>query len=247
MSETTHASWYQNWFNSPYYHILYKHRDDTEAELFIDNLCALIEVPRGARILDVACGRGRHAIYLNKKGLDVTGIDLSEDNIKHASRYANSSLNFYVHDMRNNFHTNYFDFVFNLFTSFGYFDREKDNPLAMKMFSNALKPGGKLILDFLNIRKTEKNLVEREVKEIQGIEFHISRKIEDSKIIKDIVFEDRGRNYHFSEHVRALSKTDFEKYFSQAGLKPLELYGDYELAPFNENQSDRLIFICQKS
>src|SRR6476620_1008681 len=105
--------WFQNWFNSPYYHILYKQRDDEEAELFIDNLCSFLKPAREARMLDIACGRGRHAIYLNKKGYDVTGIDLSISSIKFAQQHENPKLHFAVHDMRHLFYINYFDFAFN--------------------------------------------------------------------------------------------------------------------------------------
>src|SRR4051812_2242107 len=108
--------WFQNWFNSPYYHILYNQRNDEEAEFFIDNLCAYLEPSIDCRLLDIACGRGRHSVYLNKKGYDVTGIDLSHANIKYAQQFENKRLHFYVHDMRYLFYINYFDIAFNLFT-----------------------------------------------------------------------------------------------------------------------------------
>lgn len=245
MSENS-VIWYKNWFNSPYYHVLYKHRDDNEAELFIDNLCAELEVHSNAKILDIACGRGRHAVYLNKKGISVTGIDLSEENIKYASNFANENLHFFVHDMRKNLPEKNFDYVLNLFTSFGYFENESDNPIAMKAFANSLKKGGKFVIDFMNVKKLEKNLVEREVKEISGIEFHITRKIENNSINKEIIFEDRGRSYHFNELVRALTMKDFEKYFKLAELQIEGIYGDYNLSKFDEKESDRLIYICKK-
>lgn len=238
--------WYQQWFNSPYYHILYKHRDDTEAEQFIDNLCAFLEPHAHAKALDVACGRGRHAIYLNKKGLDVVGIDLSPENIKYATQFENEHLTFFVHDMRNLFYINYFDFAFNLFTSFGYFDSATDDLHTVRMFAGSLKKGGKLVLDFLNVKKAESNLVERESKEVQNIEFHIIRRLKDDKVLKEIKFEHRGYHFNFREEVRALTKKEFEKYFATAGLKIVHLFGNYELGPFDEAQSDRLIFVCEK-
>ena len=63
-----HKKWFENWFDSPYYHILYQNRNDDEAKFFIDNLCAYLKPSLNDTLLDVACGRGRHAIYLNKKG-----------------------------------------------------------------------------------------------------------------------------------------------------------------------------------
>ena len=69
-------NWFENWFNSKYYHILYKNRDHKEAVFFLDNIIKNININDG-QILDVACGKGRHAKYLNHLGFNVTGIDLS--------------------------------------------------------------------------------------------------------------------------------------------------------------------------
>jgi SAM-dependent methyltransferase len=101
-----------------------------------------------AQILDVACGKGRHAIYLNKLGFNVTGIDLSDNSIAHSKQFENPSLHFYVHDMRRLFRTNSFDLLLNLFTSFGYFERQHHNAMAINAWAAALKSGGKLVIDF---------------------------------------------------------------------------------------------------
>ena len=69
--------WFKDWFNSPYYHLLYANRDEREASDFIDALLEYLKSPPGSRMLDVACGRGRHSRYLESRGFDVTGLDLS--------------------------------------------------------------------------------------------------------------------------------------------------------------------------
>src|SRR5438034_11636297 len=109
-----HKEWFESWFNSPYYHILYKDRDESEARLFLDNLISFLKPPPGAKILDVACGKGRHSVYLNKKGFQVAGFDLSPENIAHNRQFENDTLSFSVHDMREVFRRNYFDYVLNL-------------------------------------------------------------------------------------------------------------------------------------
>ncbi|MCO4291473.1 class I SAM-dependent methyltransferase [Solitalea sp. MAHUQ-68] len=238
--------WYQNWFNSPYYHILYNKRDEREAEHLMDNLCEYLTPSATERMLDVGCGKGRHAIYLNKKGYDVTGIDLSEENIKLANIHENGKLHFYVHDMRNLFFINYFDIVFNLFTSFGFFEKDRDHQHAVNMFSRSLKKGGVLVLDFMNAEKLKNNLVLREVQHIENIEFHIQRKIENGAIIKKIDFEDKGRHFAFKEEVRALRVDDFKRYFEKAGFEIEATFGDYDLGPFKPEVSDRLLFVCRK-
>ena len=111
-------NWFESWFDTEYYHILYKERNDEEAQLLMDNLTHYLNLPEDAKILDLACGKGRHAIYLNSLGFDVTGADLSENSIKEASEFANEKLHFKVHDMRETCNEKY-DAIFNLFTSFG--------------------------------------------------------------------------------------------------------------------------------
>ncbi|MEN8885269.1 MAG: methyltransferase domain-containing protein, partial [Winogradskyella sp.] len=76
--------WFASWFDTPYYHILYKDRDYSEAQVFMDNLTNYLNIPNGGKILDLACGKGRHSVYLNKLGYNVTGVDLSEKSITHA-------------------------------------------------------------------------------------------------------------------------------------------------------------------
>ena len=239
--------WYQNWFNSPYYHILYNQRNDEEAEYFMDNLCALLKPEKGTEILDIACGRGRHSVYLNKKGYDVTGIDLSYSNIKFAKQFENDKLHFFEHDMRHLLYINYFDIALNMFTSFGYFEAERDNVNALKAFRKSIKDDGVLVLDYFNSEKILRNLTRQEVKSIDGIDFNISKKVLNGKIIKSIAFEHKGRDYHFKEEVKAFTLSDFKKLFELSGFTIETIYGDYDLSEFDEIKSNRLIFICKKA
>lgn len=239
--------WFQFWFNSPYYHILYHQRNDEEAEFLIDNLTAYLKPKASDKILDIACGRGRHAVYLNKKGYDVTGTDLSEQSIKYAQQFEQKNLHFLVHDMRNLFYIKYFDVALNLFTSFGYFETEKDHVNALKSFNKCLKENGTFVLDYFNTQKIIKNLTHQEIKTIDGIEFHINKFVADGKIIKHINFEHRNKTYAFEERVKAFLLTDFEHMLTKAGFKLIEIFGDYALNPFDENKSDRLILVCKKA
>lgn len=238
--------WFQYWFNSPYYHILYSQRNDAEAEFLIDNLSAYLRPAAASRILDIACGRGRHSIYLNKKGYDVTGIDLSEQSIKFAQQFEQKNLHFYVHDMRKLAYINYFDIAMNLFTSFGYFDTEKDHVNALKSFRKSIKDDGTVVIDYFNTNKILKNLTHKETKIVDGIEFHLNKFVSDGKIIKHINFEHRDKSFAFEERVQAFSLADFERMLEKSGLRIDALFGSYGLEPFDENKSDRLILICKK-
>src|SRR5215471_8363021 len=92
--------WFRDWFNSPYYHKLYFERNEQEAKDFIDALIRYLQPPPLSPMLDVACGRGRHAKLLADKGFDVTGFDLAPDSIAYAKQYEHEYLHFYEHDMR---------------------------------------------------------------------------------------------------------------------------------------------------
>jgi len=155
-------NWFAEWFDSKYYHILYQHRDYAEAQLFMDNLVAHLDVPPHATIWDLACGKGRHSIYLAEKGFDVTGTDLSVQSITAAREFEHTHLSFFQHDMRDGFRINYFDYVFNLFTSFGYFDNDKDDLKVLKNIAKSLKNKGVFVMDFLNVHHVTANLVPKE-------------------------------------------------------------------------------------
>ncbi|RYZ36141.1 MAG: class I SAM-dependent methyltransferase [Sphingobacteriales bacterium] len=244
--ETKDISWYTTWFDSPYYHILYKDRDTEEAKQFLDKLLTYLHPKPHYTILDLACGKGRHSIYLNSQGFDVTGIDLSEHNIEAAKKHENEHLHFEVHDMRETFREEAFDFVLNLFTSFGYFEEETDNIIALRAASQSTKHGGKIVIDFMNTGYALKNLVANEQKEIDGVQFGITRKLQNGFIVKHITIQDGGRQHTFEERVRALSYDDFIEYFRMADLRLADVFGSYSLEPFNPETSERMIFVLKK-
>lgn len=239
---TCTKNWYASWFDSPYYHILYKDRDCDEAQAFMDNLTHYLNLPEDAKILDLACGKGRHSIYLNTLGYDVTGADLSENSIAQASKSANEKLHFEVHDMRLPFDAK-FDAIFNLFTSFGYFEDDADNLTTLKAIHNSLTEYGFAVIDFMNVDFVLDNLIPEETKTVEGIDFHIKRFEKDNHIYKEISFSDKGQDFHFTEKVQALRLADFEKMMEGAGIYLLEVFGDYKLRKFYKSQSERLIML----
>lgn len=238
--------WFQYWFNSPYYHILYSQRNDEEAEFLIDNLTAYLQPAPGSKILDIACGRGRHSVYLQKKGFDVTGIDLSEQNIKYAKQFEQPHLHFFVHDMRKLGYVNYYDIAMNLFTSFGYFDTEKEHINALKSFRKSIKDDGRVVIDYFNASKILGHLIHRETKTIEGIDFDIQKSVSEGRIIKKINFEHKGKRFAFEEKVQAFILADFEQLFEKSGLTIKATFGNYKLDAFDVSKSERLILVCEK-
>ena len=236
------SQWFASWFDTSYYHILYKDRDYAEAQHFMDNLTEYLNLPENAKILDLACGKGRHSIYLNSLGYDVVGADLSENSIKEASKFTNETLHFEVHDMRETCQEKY-DAIFNLFTSFGYFEDDADNLTTLKAIHNSLTETGFACIDFMNVDYVIENLVPNEIKIVDGIDFHINRYVKDNHIFKEITFDADGKNHHYTEKVQALRLEDFEQMMEEAGIYLLDVFGNYKLQKFYKNQSERLIMI----
>ena len=239
-------SWFTNWFDSPYYHTLYKNRDEKEAQVFIDNLIDYLQIPKGSKLIDIACGKGRHAKYFNKKGMEVVGVDLSQNSINTAKKDENKNLQFSVHDMRENYQENSFDVVTNLFTSYGYFENNKDEQKAINAMANNLKKEGILIIDFMNAKKVIANLVLKEQKTINNIQFDITRQVKDGFILKDIRIIEGKEQQQFQEKVKAITLADYSEFITNAGLKIIDIFGNYKLENFDEEISDRLILICNK-
>ena len=240
--ERNTQNWFTSWFDTPYYHILYKDRNYREAQIFMDNLTHYLNLPEKAKVLDLACGKGRHSIYLNQLGFNVLGADLSENSIAEANKNSNETLHFKVHDMREPFEEK-FDAIFNLFTSFGYFESDDDNLTTLKAIKESLSEYGFAVIDFMNVAQVIETLVPEEVKTVDGIDFKIKRYVKDGHIFKEIDFEDQGRKYHFTEKVKALTLNDFQQLMDEAGIFLLDIFGDYKLKKFHKTESERLIMI----
>ena len=238
--------WFSTWFDTTYYHTLYKNRDHKEAEQFINRLVNHLALPEGAEVLDLACGKGRHSLTLFTNGYKVLGVDLSPNSIAEASKFANENLSFRVQDMRQPIPAAQFDGIFNLFTSFGYFDDLEDNIRVLLSIENMLKPDGKFVIDFMNAHKAIQSMVAEEVKNIDGIQFNISKRVENGFILKDIKFEDHQELYSFQEKVQALKLNHFELFLEKVGLEITDVFGDYDLNNFDLENSNRLIIVGKK-
>lgn len=239
-------NWFEEWFNSPYYHQLYCNRNESEAENFIERLSVFLKIPKGAKVIDVACGKGRHSKTLAKLGFDVTGIDLASNSITAAKQFENEHLKFAVHDMREVYRTNEFDFVFNLFSSFGYFENSEDDARAIEAMYKNLKPAGTLVLDYLNTEWVVKQIKPRDIIQRDDVQFHIQKKIENGFIKKRIEFLADGVNHHYEETLKVINRFKFEEMLKQAGFEIKKVFGDYDLSEFVAASSPRLILIAEK-
>lgn len=242
-----HADWFENWFGSPYYNLLYQNRDIREAQAFVDTLLDYLHPPKGSQMLDIACGEGRYSIQLAEHGHDVVGIDLSHTSILKAKKYEGEHLQFYVHDMRMPLYINYFDYAFNFFTSFGYFATKIDHINAAKAFAAGLKKDGILVIDYLNKKFVQASLSPETTIQKGGCTFYIKKSIENGQILKEISFTDAGHKERtYIEHVATFTLADFIALFKEAGMALATTFGDYHLNPYDENSSPRMIMIFKK-
>lgn len=240
--------WYKSWFNSPFYHKLYFERDEKEAQAFILRLLDYLKPRQESRILDVACGRGRHSKFLAAQGFDVTGIDLSPDAIEFAKQFEKENLHFYKHDMRLPAWINYFDYAFNFFTSFGYFATRREHDDAVYMISKSLKASGIALFDYLNVHYVEEHLVHEETKMVGETKYEINRWMDEDHFYKKMVVSDPSLDApkEFCEKVAKLSLGDFTDMLSFQGMQIVDVFGDYQLSSYDVRKTPRMIIVGKK-
>ena len=237
-------AWYKEWFGADYLE-LYAHRDADEAERHV----AFVEDQFGdgapRTVLDLACGAGRHTAALRRRGHQVFGIDLSVTLLAHPPRVPNAAG-----DMRNlPFARQSFDWVLNFFTSFGYFERERENFAVLEQIERLLRPGGRFLIDFLNRDHVLANLKESEVQEIGGRRVAIERRYDEQtrRINKTMRLESDGvAPRTFLESVRAYTEDEVTIGLRWAGLEADAIFGNFEGETYRRD-SQRLIIIGHRS
>lgn len=239
------ASWFEHWFDSPLYEALYAHRDSDDAHLLAELITRHAPVDRYSRLLDVACGRGRHSLNFAQRGYQVTGVDLAPSAIQKAKNQAKNAgleAQFVIGDMRNALNDR-FDLIVNLFTSFGYFSTDEDNELPLKAMAEMLNPNGQIWIDFLNPVFVRNTLVSDDRGQIPGWEFVIKRWVDHGAVQKEIhlVQPDTGDEQIFREYVRLLDLHWFEKTFAQFGLRLVHVFGNYNGEVYFPESSPRMI------
>lgn len=246
---STNKDWFETWFNSAYYYDLYANRDVQEATNFIHKLLNFLKPTANNTMLDVGCGRGRHVKILADKGFDVTGIDISPAAIAQALKYENDKMHFYVHDMRLPFWINYFDYVFNFFTSFGYFATLREHSDALRTMCQALKKGGHLIIDYLNVSFAESNIIAKTEQHINGVHYIIEKQHDKTHFYKTITVDDAIQKIQrsYTEKVAKFYVKDFEQMFTQQEIQIKHIFGDYKLSTYSAQQSTRMIMIAVKN
>ena len=240
--------WYKNWFESSYYHKLYFERDETEAGIFIDKLLHYLKPEQNSRILDIGSGKGKHSKIFAEKGFNVTGVDMSVDNVQYANQFQDQNLHFYLHDIRLPFWINYFNYAFNLYTSFGYYATRREHDNAVRTIASSLKPSGVVVFDYLNTHYAEENLVHNEVKVIGETTYEIHRWHDDTHFFKKMIITDPHEEapLTFTEKVAKFSLGDFNDMLSFNKMQITDVFGNYNLEAYDVSKTPRMIIAAKK-
>jgi len=243
-------TWYEDWFWSDAYTKVYDHRDEEEAERLVRLIEREIAPAPDLHILDVGCGRGRHARALARRGHQVTGIDLSRAAIEAARAKANdenleAKASFQVGDMREPACNGCADGVVNLFTSFGYFEKDAENERALAAMTTALRPGGWFLQDYLNAPVVADSLGTSEHETDDGLRIHQDRWIDDGRVNKKITIEHEAGTETFQESVRLFTIYDFKEMYATVGLELVDLFGSYDGDDYVPDESPRLLLYAR--
>lgn len=243
------TEWFEDWFNTEEYLNVYRHRNEEDAKNLFDLIIKNVLLEKGSKVLDLACGAGRHSILFAKNNFNVTAVDISNNLLDVGRKTAEEfklNINFVQSDLRKLNLNEKFHLIINLFTSFGYFETDDENGEVIKMASQHLVDNGYFVLYFFNIVYLRKNLIPISYDKIEDGIIKQERVIESNRIVKNIIITRRGIEKKFYESVRIFTKEELISFFKDNGLKIQFIYGDYLGNNFAEETSPRIIIIAKK-
>jgi SAM-dependent methyltransferase len=222
------VDWYSRWFGEEYLQI-YPHRDDEEAQSAVTLVLQHASLPRGGRVLDLACGAGRHVREFRKHGMKVFGLDLSHFLLLRALAAGAPLIR---GDMRNlPVGTSTCDLVTNFFTSFGYFADPGEDRQVLREVSRVLRSGGVFAFDFLNADRVRRDLPARDEKVVEGRSVvQVRQLVDDGRAVEkriEILGPADPIPHIFYERVRLYSAPELSDMLADAGLQLVQRFGSY--------------------
>ncbi|KGE17046.1 class I SAM-dependent methyltransferase [Paenibacillus wynnii] len=244
--------WFEKSFGEDYM-LIYKHRNIQGALDEVQKMVKWLNLTEGSEVLDLCCGMGRHAFALSDAGFKVTGIDLSHVLLCEAIALDKQRrIRWIQSDMRmlpegENIEGT-FDAVVNLFTSFGYFEKDEEQIKVLQQMERALKPHGKFIIDYLNAEYTKDHLIPfSERKEGETI-IKENRRVRDGFVEKRIrLLEEGTEARQYEEQVKLYSIHRLTEMLTEANLSINAVYGDYDEGEYDQRLSPRMIIVGQRT
>jgi len=214
----------------------------------VDQASALLSLVPGARVLDLCCGPGRHALELARRGFRVTGVDRTERYLERARRRASSeglNVEWVQDDMRSFQRTAAFDAALLMFTSLGYFEDPAEDLQVLKNLRASLANGGRLLIDVQGKEALARVFRERDWDELDG-----KLLLEEREILEDwarihsrwIIIDGTKRREH-TLTLRLYSGSELRTALGAAGFSEVRLYGTLDGAPYDQN-ARRLIAVA---
>ena len=219
------TEWYEEWFGEEYLR-LYPHRDDADARRAVELIARTVGLQPGWRVLDVACGAGRHAKAFVDVGARCFGLDLSATLLRVARQVTDAPL--IRADMRQlPIRPASMHLTVNLFTSFGYFDRDAEHRTALEEMISTVRPGGWFVIDFLNPAAVRRQLVPEELVQVPGQTVRVTRSVSpDGRYVCKSIHAREGKQY--LERVRLFEPEQITGMLEGAGMRVRHRYGDYQ-------------------
>lgn len=242
-------NWFEEWFDTEEYLNVYRHRNEEDAKNLFNLINKNILLEKGSKVLDLACGAGRHSILFAKNGFDVTAVDISDNLLNVARKTANElslNISFIKSDLRELHLTEKFHLILNLFTSFGYFETDDENEEIIKFASEHLLNNAYFIIDFFNIVYLKNNIIPVTYDKIEDGIIKQERVFEGNRIVKKITITKKNDVKYYYESVRTYSKDELITLIIKNGLRIQNIIGNYLGVEFEEINSPRVIIIAKK-
>jgi SAM-dependent methyltransferase len=216
----------------------------------VTNLISLLQIAPGAKVLDLCCGPGRHSLEFARRGYSVVGVDRTKTYIEKARKQAQAEgleAEFIQEDMRHFRRAKSFDAVINLFTSFGFFEDEKDDQLVIKNMASSLREGGSFVIDIIGKEIVARIFRERDWQEVNG-----ALMLEERKVTKNwswmenrwILIKD-GKIKEFRFSLRPYSASELITLLRASGFDSVQVFGNLAGDPY-DHKAKRLVAVARK-
>jgi SAM-dependent methyltransferase len=242
------ADWYRDFFRDVALDVWRDAIPPAQTAREVEFLSRALRLAAGARVLDVPCGAGRLTLPLRGRGLHMTGVDLSGEQIGEARRLemglrGGAAVEWRQADVRDLPWESSFDAAFCFGNSFGYLDRDGTQAFVNAL-ARALKPGARFAMDTAMVAETVlPTLRERDETQIGGVRFieqntyHADARCLETRytFVRDGMSETRsGLHWIFTiDEVRG--------FLAEAGMRVVGLYGSTDEAPLAAG--DKVLFL----